>query len=502
MRIILSFFLIIFLSFQGIVTSYADSSDDLMLRVHIQGYNDIAKQYNEASSDRLAWRKRVLTNLRVYVNRVLSRSDRLELKKKWYLLRTSPTNGTIPLLSTGGLSPVVQGTSNKTTSQVIKSRNLTIKESSFQKISEWNDFKIYESEISAVDADTTLERIDFAQFGTGEWINIGELYKLDYGNTIFKLSTSKDERVYKYYKRDGNPGISFDLFTGLTPGMKIQKWETVKFTVKIDTNTLSNFTTWKDFQRTNIFFVKYKTKESSELTSWITPQIMVYSVCDEWVGVKDSSTPIVFDTNLSRNLFKKTKITLYTKNIRADWRIPTESEYKVWKNTLVDQEYASDYEAYQSDVSEGFATWATYDQWLKQKYLDKLVSSYESGAISWVFYGYKSSITNQFAPPKWVSCSQLESIAKAQKVAFKPTYDEIKKSEAQKNYANTINALNQKIAELQTQLKELRLSTQTSSQNTYYPDYSIELQRAEEKARTYYNCLNGTWSSACISYGF
>ncbi len=82
MRIILSFFLIIFLSFQGIVTSYADSSDDLMLRVHIQGYNDIAKQYNEASSDRLAWRKRVLTNLRVYVNRVLSRSDRLELKKK------------------------------------------------------------------------------------------------------------------------------------------------------------------------------------------------------------------------------------------------------------------------------------------------------------------------------------------------------------------------------------------------------------------------------------
>lgn len=501
MRSLLSFLLIISVLLQSF-TIYANSSDDLMLRVHIQGYNDIAKQYNEASSERIAWKKRVLTNLRIYVNRILSRSDRLDLKKKWYTLRTWPINGTIPLLSTGWLSPVVQSTSNKVTPQVIKSGNLTIKESSFQKISEWNDFKIYESEVSAVDDDTTLERIDFVQFGTGEWINIGELYKLDYGNTIFKLTTSKDERVYKYYKRDGNPGISFDLFTGLTLGMKIKKWETVKFTVKIDTNALSNFTSWKDFQRTNIFFAKYKTKENAELTSWITPQIMVYSVCDEWVVVKDSNTPIVFDTNLSRNLFKKTKITLYTKNIQADHRMPTESEYKVWKNTLVDQDYASDYEAYQSDISEGFASWSTYDQWLKQKYLDRLVSAYESGSISWVFYGYKSTITSQFAPPKWVSCSQLETIAKSQKVAFKSTYDELKMSETQKNYTDTINALNQKLADLQTQVKDLQLNTQTNSQSTYYPDYSIELQRAEEKARTYYNCLNGTWSNACASYGF
>lgn len=470
--------------------------------VNMQGYNDIAKQYNEATSDRTAWKKRVLTNLRVYVNRVLSRSDRIEIKKKGYILRTSPINGTIPLLSTGWLSTVVQSTSNKVTSQVVKSGNLSIKESSFQKISEWNDFKIYESEVSAIDGDTTLERIDFVQFGSGEGINIGELYKLDYGNTIFKLTISKDERVYKYYKRDGNPGISFDLFTGLTPGMKIRKWETVKFTVRIDTNALSNFTSWKDFQRTNIFFAKYKTKENTEITSWITPQIMVYSVCDEWVTVKESSTPIVFDTNLSRNLFKKTQITLYTKNIRADWRIPTESEYKIWKNTLVDQEYASDSEAYQSDVSEGFASWATYDQWLKQKYLDRLVSSYESGAITWAFYGYKSTITNQIAPPKWVSCSQLENVAKAQKVAFKTTYDEIKKSEEQKTYIETINTLNQKIAELQAQVKNLQTNTQTTSQGTNYPDYSIELQKAEEKARTYYNCLNGTWSNACASYGF
>lgn len=458
MKSILSFLLVICLLFQGMVISYADSSDDLMLRVHIQGYNNIAKQYNEVSSDKIAWKKRVLTNLRVYVNRVLSRSDRLDLKEKWYLLRTSPINGAIPLLNTGGLSSVVQSTSNKATSQVIKSGNLTIKESSFQKISEWNDFKIYESEVSSVDGDTILERIDFVQFGTGEWINIGELYKLDYGNTIFELSTPKDERVYKYYKRDGNPGISFDLFTGLTPGMKIQKWETVKFTVKIDTNALSNFTTWKDFKRTNIFFAKYKTKESSELISWITPQIMAYSACDEWVGVKDGSAPIVFDTYLSGNLFKKTKITLYTKNIRADWRIPTESEYKVWKNTLVDQEYASDYEAYQSDVSEGFASWSTFDQWLKQKYLYRLVSAYESGAISWVFYGYKSSITGQFAPPKWVSCSQLESTAKAQKGSFKTIYDEIKRMEAEKNYTDTINVLNQKITELQGQVKELQIN--------------------------------------------
>lgn len=82
MRKILSLLTIICLFFQGIITSFADSSDELMLRVHIQGYNDIAKQYNEASSERTAWKKRVLTNLRVYVNRVLSRSDRLEMKKK------------------------------------------------------------------------------------------------------------------------------------------------------------------------------------------------------------------------------------------------------------------------------------------------------------------------------------------------------------------------------------------------------------------------------------
>lgn len=81
MRSLLSFLLIISVLLQSF-TIYANSSDDLMLRVHIQGYNDIAKQYNEASSERIAWKKRVLTNLRIYVNRILSRSDRLDLKKK------------------------------------------------------------------------------------------------------------------------------------------------------------------------------------------------------------------------------------------------------------------------------------------------------------------------------------------------------------------------------------------------------------------------------------
>lgn len=499
MKKFISLIVIFFVVFQS-SWLYASDFTETSIATNISMYNQMAEQYNNASKEKTAFKKRVLANLRYYVNKTMSAEERAELKKRWLTLRTIPKNWVIPLLSTGSI--VKQSSISNNASQVIKRGNLNIKESSFQKISEWNDFKIYESEVSAVDSDATLERIDFVQFGTGEWINIGELYKLDYGNTIFKLSTTKDERVYKYYKRDGNPGISFDLFTGLTPGMKIQKWETVKFTVKIDTNALSNFTSWKDFQRTNIFFAKYKTKESSELISWITPQIMVYSICDEWVVVKDSSTPIVFDTNLSRSLFKKTKITLYTKNIRADWRIPTESEYKLWKNTLVDQEYASDYEAYQSDVSEGFASWSTYDKWLKQKYLDRLVLAYESGAISWVFYGYKSSITSQFAPPKWVSCSQLESIAKAQKWSFKTTYDEIKRIEAEKNYTDTINALNQKIIDLQKQVKYLQSTVQTSSQSTNYPDYSIELQRAEEKARTYYNCLNGTWSNACTSYGF
>lgn len=488
--------------FTGFQSSYvqAETVSETTVATNISMYNQMAEQYNTVWKEKTAFKRRVLLNLRNYVNKMMNADERAELKRRWLILRIIPKNWTLPLLSTGSI--VKQSSSQPTSSQIVKSGNLTIKESSFQKISEWNDFKIYESEVSAIDSNTTLERIDFLQFGSGEGINIGELYKLDHGNTIFKLTTSKDERVYKYYKRDGNPGISFDLFTGLTPGVKIWKWETVKFTVRIDTNALSNFTSWKDFQRTNIFFAKYKTKENTELASWITPQIMVYSICDEWVTVKESSTPIVFDTNLSRNLFKKTQITLYTKNIRADWRIPTESEVKAWKNTLVDQEYSSDYEAYQSDISEGFASWATYDQWLKQKYLDRLVSAYESGAITWAFYGYKSTITNQFTPPKWVSCSQLENLAKTQKVAFKSKYDELKKSETQKNYTDTINALNQKIADLQTQVKDLQLSTQTTSQSTYYPDYSIELQRAEEKARTYHNCLNGTWSNACASYGF
>jgi hypothetical protein len=81
MRSLLSFLLIISVLLQSF-TIYAESSDDLMLSVHIQGYNDIAKQYNEASSEKIAWKKRVLTNLRVYVNRILSRSDKLDLKKK------------------------------------------------------------------------------------------------------------------------------------------------------------------------------------------------------------------------------------------------------------------------------------------------------------------------------------------------------------------------------------------------------------------------------------
>jgi len=64
---------------------------------------------------------------------------------------------------------------------------------------------------------------------------------------------------------------------------------------------------------------------------------------------------------------------------------------------------------------------------------------------------------------------------------------------------DTINSLNQKITELQTQVSELQNSSQNFSQSTYYPDYSIELQRAQEKARIYYDCLNGIWSNACAN---
>lgn len=492
--------LVILLVLFQIRCAQAGSIAETNIITRINTYNQIAEQYNSVWKDAL--KRKVLLKLKSYINNKINIEERNELKKRWIILRAIPKNWTLPLLSTWSTSNQIS--SLITSTQNSKNGKISIKESSFQKISEWNDFKIYEAEVSAVGWDVTLERIDFDPSGSGEWINIGEIYKLDYNNTIFKLTTSKDTRVYKYYKRDGNPGISFDFFTtdffsGLTSNLKIREWETVKFTVKIDINNLEKFISWKDFQRTNVFFVKFKIKENPEPISWMTPQIIVYSACDEWVVVKNNSTPIVFDMNLIQNLFKKTKITLYTKNIRTDWRLPMESEYKLWKNTLVDQEYSSDYEAYQSDFSEWFASWATYDQWLKQKYIDRLVSAYESDMVTWVFFGYKSTITKQFVPPKWTSCSQLENVARAQKVGFKTTYDEIKKFQEQKTYMDTINSLNQKITELQTQVSELQNSSQNFSQSTYYPDYSIELQRAQEKARIYYDCLNGIWSNACAN---
>lgn len=430
---------------------HANSSNDSMLKVHIQGYNDIAKQYNETSSDRMTWKRRVLTNLRVYVNRVISRSDKLELKKKWYILRTSPINGTLPLLSTGWIVPVTQSTSNKVTSQFVKGSKLSIKESTYQRISEEYDFKVYESAVTATDWDIILEKIDLVQFWTGEGINIWELYKRDYGGNMLKLANSKDTRDYKFYKRDGNPWISFDLFTGLDPGMKIWNGETVKFTIKIDS---SSFADGKDFQKTNIFLVKYKIKwkewgydqslsrwvfydnaEESYVISGSTPQILVYNICDEWVKVSSDSTPIVFNEYFQRDLYSTGRVS----DRSLDWlAMPIQNYYT--------RNLGSDLNAYQNDIREKFTgSGITYATWLSSKYISSLVEAYENKDKPWLFYGYKSKVNSQFKSANGMQCKDIVDVAKIERTSFKTTYEELKVSENQKK----LEQLSERVTELE-----------------------------------------------------
>lgn len=391
----------------------------------------MAEQYNNASKKKTAFKKRVLANLRYYVNKSMSAEERAELKKRWLTLRTIPKNWIIPLLSTGSI--VKQSSISSNTSQVSKWGKLSIKESSYQRISEEYDFKVYEAEVTATDGDVVLEKIDLVQFWSGEGINIWELYKRDYGWNMLKLTTSKDERVYKFYKREWNPWITFDLFTGLEPGMKIRNGENVKFTITIDSMSFSEY--GKDFQRTNIFYVKYKLKSQEALISGDKPQIIVYRACDEWVKIATDSTPIVFDESFNMNLFSTGKVS----DRSLDW-LAMPVQYYYTRNLW------SDLSAYQNDIREKFIdSSTTYTTWLNKKYISGLVDAYQNKQKPWLFMGYKSKVNTQFRPTNGMQCKDIVEVAKAERIAFKTTYDDIVSSFNQ----DRINQLTERVTELE-----------------------------------------------------
>lgn len=301
---------------------------------------------------------------------------------------------------------------------------IKLKESSIQKISEEFDFKVYEADVTAIDGDVVLEKIDLVQFGiSDEGINIWELYKRDHNGNLLKLSSSRDERVYRYYKRDGNPGISFDLFNGADQGMKIRNWETVKFTIKVDS---VGFSEWKDSQRTNIFYAKYKLRGQDMLVPWTVPQIIVYNICDEWVRISNNSILMTFDENFHRNLFNwltREQIENYRKN----WYIRT------------------DYMNYTDNISQRNKEITTYESWLKWEYNKWLVSAYKDITIPWIFLGYESNISNQFKPINNMQCNNILSTAKKERSLFNSTYEEIKAKEEQKK----VEQLSDRVSELE-----------------------------------------------------
>ncbi|MBP7806430.1 hypothetical protein KA057_01985 [Candidatus Gracilibacteria bacterium] len=452
MKKVLSIFLLVAVIFP-LVGVNAIEKEKTSIAESISTYNQIAEQYNATGNDRAPTKRRVLLNLRAFVNKVLSKEAKMEFKKQGYRLTLIPVKGKIPLIAIGsgaiGRSQLSNSLRNNTTTQ----GTLNITEKSFIRVSEEFDFKVYEAEVKAVSGDVVLEKIDLVQFGSGEGINIGELYKRDYNGVLLTLTNSRDERVYNYHKRDGNPGISFDLFTGLNPGMKIKNGETVKFTIKVES---IGFSEGKDFQRTNTFFAKYKISGQSEIISGTTPQIIAYSICDEGVKVGSGSIPIVFDQYMNRNLFRKTVISLYTRNLETDRRLPNESEYKIWKNTFEEKEFGSDYKAYQSDISEGTASGSTYDSWLKLKYIQRLIDSYEDRNIPWVFYGYQSQKTPQFAPPNGMQCGKIEELATIQRENFKDKYLELRSANEKQQLIDSVNSLNARISELQRQVDSLK----------------------------------------------
>lgn len=442
---------LLFIFFTGFQASYvqAGAVSETTVAMNISMYNQMAEQYNTAWKEKTAFKKRVLLNLRSYVNKMMNADERAELKRRWLILRTIPKNWTLPLLSTGSI--VKQSSRQPTSSQIVKSGKLSIKESTYQRISEEYDFKVYEAEVTATDGDVVLEKIDLVQFWSGEGINIWELYKRDYGGNMLKLTNSRDSREYKFYKRDWNPWISFDLFTGLEPGMKVRNGETVKFTIKIDS---SSFADGKDFQRTNVFYVKYLIKwkdwyYSNSLSRWVyynnaeedylisgtTPQILVYNICDEWVKIGTDSTPIVFNEYFQKDLYSTGSVS----DRSLDWlAMPIQNYYL--------RNLVSDYNAYQNDIREKFTeSGTTYATWLRSKYISSLIEAYENKDKPWLFYGYKSKVNSQYKSSNGMQCKDIADVAKIERASFKTTYEELKASESQKK----VDQLSERVSELE-----------------------------------------------------
>ena len=106
----------------------------------------------------------------------------------------------------------------------------------------------------------------------------------------------------------------------------------------------------------------------------------------------------------------------------------------------------SDLSAYQNDIREKFIdSGTTYPPWLNKMYISSLVDAYQNKQKPWLFMGYKSKVNTQFRPTNGMQCKDIVEVAKAERIAFKTTYDDIVSSFNQ----DRINQLTDRVSELE-----------------------------------------------------
>lgn len=343
--------------------------------------------------------------------------------------------------------------------------SLQIKESGIIRISEESDFKIYEAEVTSNGGDTTIDKLELTQFWIGDWVNINDVYKYDYNSLLLELTTSLNEKVYRYTKYATSSGITFDNL-----GIQISKDSKVTIKVRINSSRLYDFYQGKDFQKTNIFFAKYITKDWSKIEGKL-PLVFSYSKCDDGIKTEKPNNFIIMNQQF----------------------------IKLW-----------DYTDYQDKGSEGGkATYSVfypdltddgrYIQFLKDTYYTGILNAYRNDS-TWPIYGYKSEFTNQIKPSNGVKCSEVYNYWEVLRKDFKEKYEkllkELQAQEDRKRIDLLINVINQD----QKLIEESNLMRM--SQDTYYAKYMQQLKEVQDQVNIYSNCLNGKWNNSCSGYGF